>query len=62
LGLKFGNKIFVKDGKFYNKIYLWEEKIAEAKEQNPSWFEKFKDLDFIEQATLTVYCGFDLVE
>lgn len=62
LDLKFGNKIFVKDGKFYNKIYLWEEKITEAKEKNPSWFEKFKDLDLIEQATLTVYCGFDLVE
>ena len=52
----------MKDGKFFNKIYLWEENIAEAKKQNPSWFEKFKDLDFIEQATLAVYCGFDLVE
>lgn len=61
LGLKFGNNFFLKDGKFYNKVYLWQEQIAEAKKINPSWFEKFKDLDFIEEATLAVYCGFDLV-
>ena len=62
LGLKLGNRFFMKDGSLFNKIYLWEDKITEAKKQNPSWFEKFKDLDFIEQATLAVYCGFDLVE
>lgn len=61
LGLKFGNKLKVENGRFVNKIYRWEEIINEAKETNKEYFKLFQNLDFIEEATLTKYCGFDLV-
>lgn len=61
LGLKFGNSIYISNGRFRNKRDNFRLAINEAKQQNKDYFEKFKNkLDFMEEATLAKYCGFDL--